>query len=255
VYAQDLEFAHHLADVAAEIGLSRFRRTGLEVKAKADRTLVTEADLAIEAAVRRELAETFPDDEVLGEEEGGTHEPGGRVWVVDPIDGTANYARGIPIWGVLVALRVDGRSVVGVVDAPALGERYAAVAGGTATCNGDPIHVSDVTAIEDAHVLTAQLGDVLRGPYREGVEDLIRDAWRDRGFGDFWAHMLVAGGGADVMLEPELNLWDFAAPQVVVEVAGGRMTTFEGGPPVHRGSVVTTNGHLHDEVLRRLAAR
>ncbi|HEX6843702.1 MAG TPA: inositol monophosphatase family protein [Actinomycetota bacterium] len=255
MYAREVAFAHHLADVAAEIGLGRFRRTGLEVKAKADRTLVTDADLAIEAAIRREIGATFPEDRILGEEEGGSHEPSGRVWVIDPIDGTANYARGIPIWGVLVALRIDGRSVVGVADAPALGERYAAAVDGPATLNGEAIHVSEVAAIEDAHVLYAQLGDVLRGPLHDGVEGLIRDAWRDRGFGDFWAHMLVAGGGADVMLEPELNLWDFAALEPIVAAAGGRMTTFEGDPPAHKGSVVTTNGHLHDEVLRRLAAR
>lgn len=255
MYERELAFAHGLADLAAGIGLARFRRTGLEVRAKADRTLVTDADLAIEAAVRAELATAFPDDRVLGEEEGGTTEDLGRVWVLDPIDGTANFARGIPIWGVLVALRIDGVSVLGVVDAPALGERYAAVAGGGATMNGDPIGVSEVERIEDAHVLHAELKALLGGPRRAAVEGLIRDSWRDRGFGDFWAHMLVAGGGADVMLEPELNLWDFAAPQVVVEEAGGRMTTFEGDPPVHRGSVVTTNGRLHDEVLRRLDAR
>jgi histidinol-phosphatase len=254
MYDRELAVALELADLAAGIGLARFRRTGLEVRAKADRTLVTEADLAIEAAVRAALADAFPDDHVLGEEEGGRTEAGGRVWVIDPIDGTANYARGIPIWGVLVALRVEDRSVLGVVDAPALGERYVGVAGGEATMNGAPIRVSDVARIEDAHVLLAELKDLLGGPYRGAIEGLIRDCWRDRGFGDFWAHVLVAGGGADVMLEPELNLWDFAAPQAVLEAAGGRMTAFDGTPPVHKGSVLSTNGAVHDEVLRRLAS-
>jgi histidinol-phosphatase len=253
VHEAELAFANGLADHASEIGLARFRRTGLEVTAKADRTLVTDADLAIEAALRRELAAAYPDDRILGEEEGGSVEPEGRVWVLDPIDGTANFARGIPIWGVLIALRVDGSPALGVAAAPALGERYAAVAGGGATMNGAPIAVSQVARVEDAHVLYAELKALLGGPHRGAVEGMIDDSWRDRGFGDFWAHMLVASGGADVMLEPELNLWDFAAPQAIVEAAGGRMTTFEGGPPVHKGSVVTTNGLLHDEVLRRLA--
>jgi len=254
MYEHELAFAHGVADTAAGLGLSRFRRVGLEVKRKPDRTFVTEADLAIEAMVRRELAAAYPDDAILGEEEGGSIEPLGRVWVVDPIDGTANFARGVPIWGVLIALRVDGESVLGVAEAPALGERYAAMRSAGATLNGEPIHVGGVSAIEDAHVLLAEMKDLQAGPYADAVRGLIRDCWRDRGFGDFWAHMLVACGAADVMLEPKLSLWDFAAPQVILEEAGGRMTTFEGGPPVHKGSVLSTNGLLHDEVLRRLAA-
>jgi histidinol-phosphatase len=254
MFEPELAFAHDLADRAAGIGLGMFRRTSLEIKRKPDRTLVTEADLAIERMIRRELAATFPDDGILGEEEGGTHEPGGRVWVIDPIDATANFARGVPIWGVLIALRVHGDPVVGVAEAPALGERYAALAGAGATLNGAPIHVSEVGAIEDAHVLLAEMKTLLGGPHSQAVRSLVDDAWRDRAFGDFWSHMLVAKGAADVMLEPELNVWDFAALEVIVAEAGGRMTTFDGDRPVHRGSVVTTNGALHDEVLKRLAA-
>lgn len=254
MYEHELASAHQLADLAAGIGLSAFRRTGLVIRAKTDRTLVTEADLAIEAALRRELAAAYPEDRILGEEEGGTTEPNGRVWVIDPIDATANFARGIPVWATLIALRVDGEPAVGVVEAPALGERYAARRGAGATLNGEPIHVGGASTISEAHVLYGEMKTLLHGAYAGGVTGLIRDSWRDRGFGDFWAHMLVASGGADVMLDPELSLWDFAAPQVVVEEAGGRMTTFDGDPPVHKGSVLSTNGLLHDEVLRRLAA-
>ncbi len=253
MFEQELAFAHQLADRAAGIGLGLFRRTGLKVMRKPDRTLVTEADLAIEGMIRRELAAAYPDDRIVGEEEGGSHEPGGRVWVIDPIDATANFARGVPIWAVLIALRVHGDTVLGVAEAPGLGERYAAIVGGGATLNGAPIHVSEVDEIGEAHVLVAEMKLLLGGPYSEAVRGLVDDSWRDRGFGDFWAHMLVAKGSAEVMLEPELSLWDFAALQAIVEEAGGRMTTFDGAPPVHGGSVVTTNGVLHDEVIGRLA--
>lgn len=253
MYEEELAFAHQLADRAAGIGLGMFRRAGLQVERKPDRTLVTEADLAVEGMIRREIAAAYPDDGILGEEEGGTHEPQGRVWVIDPIDATANFARGVPIWAVLIALRVHGASVVGVAEAPALGERYAAAREQGATLNGTPIHVSGVDEIGQAHVLLAEMKTLLGGPDADAVRGLVDDSWRDRGFGDFWAHMLVAKGSAEVMLEPHLSLWDFAAPQVIVEEAGGRMTTFAGDPPVHGGTVVTTNGALHDEVLRRLA--
>ena len=252
MYEEELAFAHQLADRAAGIALGMFRRTGLQIDRKPDRTLVTEADLAVESMIRREIAAAYPDDGILGEEEGGTHEPQGRVWVIDPIDATANFARGVPIWAVLIALRVHGESVVGVAEAPALGERYAAAREQGATLNGTPIHVSEVDEIGQAHVLVAEMKTLLGGPDAVAVRGLVDDSWRDRGFGDFWAHMLVAKGSAEVMLEPHLSLWDFAAPQVIVEEAGGRMTTFAGDPPAHGGTVVTTNGALHDEVLRRL---
>ena len=253
MYEEELAFAHRLADSAASLGLGMFHRTGLQVERKPDRTLVTEADLAIEAMIRREIASAYPDDGILGEEEGGSHEPEGRVWVVDPIDATANFARGVPIWAVLIALRINGQSVVGVAEAPALGERYAAAHGAGATLNDTPIRVSAVDEIGDAHVLVAEMKTLLGGPDAAAVRGLIDDSWRDRGFGDFWAHMLVAKGAAEMMLEPQLSLWDFAAPQVIVEEAGGRMTSFRGDPPVHRGTVVSTNAALHDEVLTRLA--
>jgi histidinol-phosphatase len=253
VYDDELALANDLADLAAPIGMELFGRRGLRVDRKPDRTLVTEADLAIERAIRDRIAEVFPGDAVLGEEEGGSHEPAGRVWVIDPVDATANFARGVPIWATLIALRIDGTSVLGVVEAPALGERYAAVAGGGATRNDEPISVSGVREIGDAHVLVAEIKTLLGGPYAVPVRAMVDESWRDRGFGDFWSHMLVASGAAEVMLEPDLNLWDFAAVQVIVEEAGGRLTSFEGTPPVHRGTVVSTNAALHEEVIRRLS--
>jgi histidinol-phosphatase len=253
VYERELSWAHGVTDRAAEIGLGLFLGEGLEVRRKADLSLVTQADLAIERMVREQLAVAFPDDRILGEEEGGAQDLEGRVWILDPIDATANFARGIPIWAVLLGLLVDGEVVLGVVDAPALHERYAAVRGAGATCNDRPIRVSDVASVAEAQVLHAQLTDLLRGPQREATLGLIGEAWRERGLGDFWAHLLVARGAAEVAFEPSLNIWDWAALKVIVEEAGGRMTTFDGEPITHGSPVLTTNGALHDELVRRLS--
>ena len=249
---EELAFAHELADAAGEIALSFFRGT-FEVRHKPDRTPVTEADLAIEAMIRERVRERYPQDGVLGEE-GGLEGGGDRRWVVDPIDGTRNFADGVQIWANLIALSLGDRPVVGVVNAPALGERYAAVAGGGATLNDEPIEVSRADRIGRCFVCFGEVDDLLAGPYADAVLALLAEARRNRGFGDFWGHMLVARGAVDVMLEPSLATWDFAALQVVVEEAGGRMTTFGGRPLSHGASVLTTNGLLHDEVVARLAS-
>jgi histidinol-phosphatase len=254
VYEHERASAIGWADRAAEIALGLFHGDGLEVRRKADMTLVTQADTSVERMLREQIGAAFPDDAILGEEEGGSHDPSGRVWIVDPVDGTANFARGVQVWATLIALQIDGEGVLGVVDAPALGERYVAVRGEGATMNGSPIRVSDVAEIRDAHVLLQELQTLLAGPYSAATHALIADCWRPRGFGDFWAHMLVARGSAEVMLEPRLATWDFAAPQVVLEEAGGRCTTFEGGPLAHGQSMLATNGLIHDEILARLAA-
>ena len=255
MYEHERASAIGWADRAAEIAMGLFRGDGLEVRRKADMTLVTQADTSVERMLREQIAAAFPDDAILGEEEGGSHDPSGRVWILDPIDGTANFARGVQVWATLIALQIDGEGVLGVVNAPVLGERYVAVAGDGATLNGDPIHVSDVAEIRDAHVLFQELQNLLAGPYSAATQALIADSWRSRGFGDFWAHMLVARGSAEVMLEPQLATWDLAAPKVVLEEAGGRCTTFEGGPLGHERSMLATNGLVHDEVLALLAAR
>jgi len=252
-FDDELAFAHELADTAAHIGLGYFRGGGVEVTLKPDRTLLTQADTAIERTLRERLAHAFGGDRIIGEEEGGDHDPTGRVWIVDPIDATANFARGIQVWATLIAFRVDGVGEVGIVSAPALGERYAAVRGEGATLNGAAIAVSDVASIGEAHVLFQELEKLLGGEHRDAAMGLIADCWRPRGFGDFWAHMLVARGSAEVMVEPSLAIWDLAAPQVVIEAAGGRCTTFDGGPLRHGGTMLATNGLLHDELLSRLA--
>lgn len=253
MYEEELAFANELADRAGEIGLSFFRGP-FEVHEKADRTPVTEADLAIEAAIRAAVRVRYPGDGVLGEE-GGEEGDATRRWVVDPIDGTRNFADGVQIWSNLIALEVDGEPVVGVVNLPALDERYEAARGGGARLNGDPIHVSRADRIPRAFVVFAGMDDWRTGEYADGVQALVAEARRNRGFGDAWGHCLVARGSADVMVELELATWDFAALKVIVEEAGGRISQFDGSPLAHGGTVLTTNGTLHDEVVARLAGR
>ncbi len=250
MFEAELAFAHELADAAGEIAM-RFFRGSFEVREKVDKTPVTEADLAIEAELRRLIHARFPQDGVTGEE-GGVEGASERRWILDPIDGTKNFADGVQIWGNLIAFEAGGEVVVGVANAPALGERYAAARGLGATLNGEPIRVSRADRVSRAFVLYAEIADWLAGPYREGLLELLMEARRERGFGDFWGHMLVARGSADVMLEPELATWDFAAVEVIVEEAGGTITTFEGRPLQDGGSAVSSNGLLHDEIVARL---
>jgi len=198
--------------------------------------------------IRERLAERFPDDAVLGEEAGHTGDAR-RTWVVDPIDGTKNFAAGIQIWATLIALLVDERPVLGLAGAPGLGERYAASEGGGATLNGRSIHVSETASVEDALLLGAGESSLLGGPDQAWFVELTTRARRTRGFGDFWAHLLVARGAADVALEPELHVWDYAALVPIVEEAGGRVSTLEGTSVRDGGSMLTTNDRLHDEVL------
>ena len=246
----ELAFANELSDEAGRIALSFFRGS-FDVRTKVDKTPVTEADLAIEAMVRTAVHDRYPADAVLGEE-GGAEGEASRRWIVDPIDGTKNFADGIQIWATLIALAIDDRPVVGVVNAAALGERYEAVHGQGARMNGEPIAVSSADRVDRACVLHAGLSDWLDGEYGRPLLDLLRHGRRNRAFGDFWGHMLVARGSADICFEPELATWDWAAIEVVVEEAGGRMTRFDGAGLEHGGSVLTTNGVLHDEILARL---
>jgi histidinol-phosphatase len=204
--------------------------------------------------VRERVRERFPGDAVLGEE-GGLEGGGERRWIVDPIDGTKNFADGVQIWANLIALAIDDEPVMGVVNAPALGERYEAVRGGGARLNGRPIEVSRADRVSRTFVVYSSAGLWLDAERPGPLRDLLREARRNRGFGDFWGHMLVARGSADVMLEPELATWDFAALKVVVEEAGGKVSTFDGKPLEHGGSMLTTNGVLHDELVARLSGR
>ena len=254
MYAREHAFAMELADQASRISMDVFR-ADVEVSIKSDLTPVTQADTQIEAMIRERIADAFPQDRVLGEEGGGDPEPGGRLWIVDPIDGTANFARGIPIWATLIALQVDGELVLGVAEASALGERYDAVRGEGARCDGEPIHVSTIADVPSSQLLYAGMKTWLSDPRWQGVLDTLGAAHRTRGLGDFWGHMLVARGSAEAMIEPKLSLWDYAALVPIVEEAGGRMTSLDGGPLVHGGSVLSTNGVIHDELVRRFASQ
>ena len=250
MFEEELAFANELADEAGRIGMSFFGGD-FTVQIKPDSSPVTDADLAIEAMIREAVRDRFPNDAVLGEEGGLTGE-GARRWIVDPIDGTRNFTDGVQLWANLIALAVDGEPVVGVVNAPALGERYEASKDAGAKLNGSPIRVSRCDRIPRAFVLYSSVEDWLAGPHRDAFVSLVSEARRGRGFGDFWGHMLVARGSADVMLEFELASWDLAAPEVVLREAGGKMTTFAGGPLEHGGSVLSSNGLLHDELVARL---
>jgi histidinol-phosphatase len=250
--------ALRLADAADAITTSRFRATDLRVERKPDRTPVTDADLAVEDAIRAELAEHQPSDTVVGEERGG--EVGaGRAWLIDPIDGTKNFLRGVPAWASLIALIVDGTPVVGVASAPALGRRWWAGAGHgawTSYEDGEPkrISVSSVTDLADAYVSTTDLGSWTKYHSREAYLRLIDACWESRAFGDFWQHCLVAEGSMDVAAEAIVNDWDVAALQVIVEEAGGRFSDLAGNDDYTGKSALTTNGALHEAALGLLSS-
>ena len=256
--AADLSLAHELADAADALTLDRFRALDLVVETKPDLTPVSDADTAVEQAIRDVLASRRPADAILGEEYGLVGE-GPRRWVIDPIDGTKNFVRGVPVWATLIALMVDDRVVVGVVSAPALGRRWWGARGlgafaGTSAADGRSLRVSAVSQLADASLSYSSLTGWEEQGRLPGLLQLSRDVWRTRAFGDFWSHMLVAEGGVDVSCEPEVSLWDLAALQVVVEEAGGRFTDLSGTATPAGGSVVCSNGVLHDKVLTALAA-
>lgn len=254
----DLELALRLADVADAITLAAFPRPDLVVETKPDRTPVSEADRAVEEEIRASLGRSRPADRVVGEEFGDTGE-GPRRWIVDPIDGTKNFVRRIPVWATLLALEIDGVISVGVVSAPALGRRWWAARGAGAWVSeqgGEPrrIRVSQVEKLGHAHLSGAALSswDGWGGP--GAYVDLATRCYADRSFGDFWSHVLVAEGVCDIGLDPIASLWDLAPLLVIVEEAGGRFTTFGGEARADGGSAVSSNGLLHEEVRSILTA-
>jgi histidinol-phosphatase len=243
----DLDFALALADEADALSLPRFRAVDLRVETKPDLTPVTDADRTVERALRERIARERPGETVLGEEEG---DEGGDVrWILDPIDGTKNFSRGIPVWASLIALERDGVVVCGVASAPALGHRWWAARGEGAYRDGERIGVSKIARLEEATVSFSRSG--LRDPR---TIELALAAWHAQPFSDFWAHLLVAEGGVDAAAEHVMNTWDNAVLQVIVEEAGGRFTDLAGKSRIDGGSGVSTNGLLHDEVLARLTA-
>jgi len=263
-FTDDLALALRLADAADDISLPRFRSLDLVVSTKPDRTPVTDADQAVEHALRAELAADRPDDGILGEEY-GTHDGRGagahRQWIIDPIDGTANFLRGVPIWGTLIGLAVDGVPVVGVVSAPALDRRWWGARGQgawsreSAGAESRRLQVSGVGELADARLSY----NSLRGWDEEGrldqLVDLTRSVWRASAIGDMWSYMLVAEGAIDIAGEFDLQPYDMAALQPIVEEAGGRFTSLDGESGPWHGSALATNGVLHDEVLRRVRSR
>ena len=250
--AAELAFAWELADLADEVSMRHFRSTALVVEEKPDFTEVTIADRETETAVRARLARERPGDGILGEEHGTIVSDNGARWIIDPIDGTSNYVRGVPIWATLIALQIDERSVVGVVSAPAMRNRWWAALGCGAFADGRALHVSAVHSIEHAFLSYSE------GPWsatgrRAAIDGLRSSVGRQRALGDFWQHMLVAEGAIDVAAEAIVSLWDLAAIQIIVEEAGGRFTDLDGTPDPALGSALSTNGLLHDEVLGMLA--
>ena len=256
-FAGDLGFAHVLADSADDITMRRFRAQDLHVEAKPDLTPVSDADLAVEEALRNVLSRARPRDAMLGEESGHTGSSQ-RCWVIDPIDGTKNFVRGVPVWATLIGLMDEDEVVVGVVSAPALGRRWwAARDGGAWTgrslTKASACRVSSVASLSDASRSYSGLSTWEEGGRLNEFVGLARKVWRTRAYGDFWSHTLVAEGAVDISAEAAVSLWDVAALQVIVQEAGGRFTDLSGKPTPEAGSVLCTNGQLHDEVLGMLA--
>lgn len=257
-FAGDLGFAHVLADSADDITMRRFRARDLHVEAKPDLTPVSDADLAVEDSLRNVLSRARPRDAMLGEEHGRTGSSQ-RCWVVDPIDGTKNFVRGVPVWATLIGLMDEDEVVVGVVSAPALGRRWwAARDGGAWTgrslTKATACRVSSVASLSDASLSYSGLSTWEAGGRLTEFLGLARKVWRTRAYGDFWSHTLVAEGALDVSAEMDVSLWDLAALQIIVEEAGGAFTDLAGTPRPDGGSAVCTNGLLHSEVLSLLAA-
>ena len=278
-YADDLKLAHELADIADKISTARFLATDLKIETKPDLTPVTDADQEIERELRKILEKQRPADGVTGEEFGKSPIATNRRWIIDPIDGTKNYVRGVPVWATLIALMEGDEVVVGVVSAPALfrrwfsqkdGGAYLQVGGGSAPVGGGSaqmqsvrkLNVSGISKLADASlsISTFATPNVLGrndgwGDKQKGLLALADQLWRVRGYGDFWSHLLVAEGAIDIAAEPSLELWDMAPLSLIVKEAGGRFSDFMGVDGPNGANAVTTNGLLHEEVLGIFAKR
>ncbi|HBJ72967.1 MAG TPA: histidinol-phosphatase [Actinobacteria bacterium] len=251
--AEDLALALAMADAADAITMDRFESTSLLVETKPDFTPVTDADRSTEQTLRTLLAEHRPHDAILGEEFGSSASSQSREWILDPIDGTKNYLRGVPVWATLIALNIDGIPSVGVVSAPALERRWWAATGSGAwrsvgTQKPVPLRVSQIDSVQAA---SFSFSDSV-GWAEDTLERVLRSTARQRAYGDFWSHMLVAEGAIDLAAEPELGKWDMAALIPIVREAGGQATAFDGGDALLVGSLMSTNGLLHAEVMELL---
>lgn len=246
------ETAHELADLA-DVATMRAFRHHLDVRTKADGTWVTAVDEQVERQLRTAIRERFPEHAVLGEEDGLDGPADAPRWVLDPIDGTTNFVKGNPVFATLIGLQIDGRDVLGVASAPALTTRFDGIVGGPARQDARTIHVSGTARLDDAEVAFGGLSHFADRQLGRAPELLTRASARQRGYGDFWNHCLVAAGSTDVAVEAEVSLWDLVAVKVIVEAAGGRFTDLEGVATADGGSALSTNGHLHDQVLDLLA--
>jgi histidinol-phosphatase len=256
-HEDDLRLGHVIADMVDSLTVSRFLAADLQVETKPDLTPVTDADKAAEELVRTQLRRTRPRDAVIGEEFDATGR-GSRRWVIDPIDGTKNYVRGVPVWATLLALMEEDEVVVGIVSAPALQRRWWAASGagawsGRSLSSARRLQVSAVSSLRDASMSYSEIGEWERAGRGEQFTSLTRKVWRTRAFGDFWSYMLLAEGAVDIAVEPDLAIYDMAALVPVIVEAGGRFTSLDGVDGPFGSSAVATNGELHDQVLRTLA--
>ena len=257
-FTDDLRLAHVLADDADSLSTSRFKALDLKVETKPDLTPVTDADRAAEDFIRGQLARARTRDAIVGEEYGSAGN-GARRWIVDPIDGTKNFVRGVPVWASLISLMVDDEVVVGVVSAPALNRRWWAMKDGGAwtgksLLRASACQVSDVSRVEDASLSYSSLHGWDERGRLEDFLSLSRRCWRTRAYGDFWSYMLVAEGAVDLAAVPELQLYDMAALDIIVREAGGLFTSLDGEPGPHGGNVLASNGKLHDQALAFLGS-
>jgi histidinol-phosphatase len=251
-----LDLALAACDAADAIALRYFRRD-VRIDTKPDSTFVTQGDTEIEQMIRARIAAAFPTHGIVGEEYGVDAGDAPVRWYIDPIDGTHNFIRGVPLFGTLLAVERDGELQAGVMSAPALGERWWATRGGGAWARSGAgerrrVGVSTIAALADAQILYGSRRDIMASGRAPGLDALLADAWRERGFGDFWGYALVAEAAAEAMVEAELKAWDAAAPTVIVEEAGGRVTDFDGRRDIHAGTIVASNGLLHETVRTTL---
>lgn len=254
-YNDDLEIALELAETADAISLRRFRSLDLHIETKPDRSPVTDADMAVEQAIKEVLANKRSEDGIVGEEFGNSGSTS-RKWIIDPIDGTANYLRGVPVWATLIALSIDGKAVLSVVSSPALGRRWWAAPGIAKTSDIDgsirDLKVSGISTLENASLSYNNLQLWDSQGYLDRLIPLSREVWRTRAYGDFYSYMLLAEGALDIVAEHDLKLYDIAALVPIVEQAGGRFTAIDGQLTEDSSSVLATNGKLHDTVQHKL---
>ena len=255
-YEEDLALALELAEIADEISLARFRALDLHVENKPDRSPVTDADRSVELALKKLLADKAPNDALIGEEFGNTG-AASRTWIIDPIDGTANYLRGVPVWATLIALAIDGKPVVSVVSAPAMGRRWwAAPETGAFTSDIDgtsrTLKVSAISDLEHASLSYNNLQLWDQAGMLSQLTQLSRQIWRTRAYGDFWSYMLLAEGAVDIVAEHDLKIYDIAALVPIVEQAGGKFTAIDGPLTAETSSVLASNGKLHAVVTAEL---